>query len=104
MDFLTFKQFISIEALIVFYYLGALTAPFWLYFLLPRLIHKYDLVHTVYQQGKESLWKMVPREERLKLLALSLFAFLLLELFWRMLFEFLIGYMQMHDALVALQG
>lgn len=103
MDFLTFKTFISTEALIIFYYLGALILPIGLWLLLTWLIGKYRLLNTVYEDGKELLWKSLSRKQQTKFVALFIISFLFMELFWRMLFEFLIAYMQMRDALLQTQ-
>ena len=103
MDFLTFKTFISTEALIVFYYLGALILPIGLWLLLTWLIRKYKLLNTTYKNGKKLLWKSLNRKQQTKFVAFFIISFLFMELFWRMLFEFLIAYMQMRDALLQTQ-
>ena len=103
MDFLTFKTFISTEALIVFYYLGALILPIGLWLLLTWLIRKYRLLNTVYENGKELFWKLLSRKQQTKFVVFFIISFLFMELFWRMLFEFLIAYMQMRDALLQTQ-
>ena len=103
MDFLTFKTFISTEALIIFYYLGALILPIGLWLLLTWLVRKYRLINTAYENGKELLWKSLSRKQQTKLVFLFIISFLFMELFWRMLFEFLIAYMQMRDALLQAQ-
>lgn len=103
MDFLTFKTFISTETLIIFYYLGALILPIGSWRLLTRLIRKYRLLNTAYENGKELLWRSLGRKQQTKLVTLFIIASLFMELFWRMLFEFLIAYMQMRDALLQTQ-
>ncbi len=99
-DFLTFKSFISIEALIVFYYIGALILPIALWFVLIWLVRKYKLLNTAYKNSKEIIWNLLNTKQKIKLIALFLIAFLFMQLFWRMLFEFLIAYMQIRDALL----
>lgn len=103
MDFLTFKTFISTEALIVLYYLGALILPIGLWLLLTRLVRKYRLLNTAYENAKELLWKSLNRNQQIKFISFFVISFLFMELFWRMLFEFLIAYMQMRDALLQTQ-
>ena len=100
MDFLTFKTFISTEALIIFYYLGALILPVGLWLFLTWLINKYRLLNTAFESGKELLWKSLSRKQQAMFVAFFIIAFLFMELFWRMLFEFLIAYMQIRDALI----
>ena len=103
MDFLTFKSFISTEVLIIFYYLGALILPMGIWLLLIWLIRKFKLFRTAYENGMEITWKVLNRKQKAKLAVFFVISFLFMELFWRMLFEFLIAYMQMRDALLQLQ-
>jgi len=103
MDFLTFKSFISIEVLIIFYYLGALILPIGVWLLLTWLIRKYRLLNTAYENGKEIIWKSLSRKQQTNLVIFFVTSFLFMELFWRMFFEFLIAYMQMRDALLQTQ-
>jgi len=103
MDFLTFKSFISTEVLIIFYYLGALIFPIGIWFLNSWLIRKYKLFNTVHQSGKEVIWNSLKRKHKIMIVSFFVISFLFMELFWRMLFEFLIAYMQMRDALLQIQ-
>ena len=100
MDFLTFKSFISIKALIIFYYIGALILPVGLWLLIDWLIRKYDFFDAIYEKGKEAIWKSLNKKRQIKLLMFFIVIFLFMEVFWRMLFEFLIAYMQIRDALI----
>ena len=100
MDFLTFKTFISTEALILFYYIGALTLPTGIWFFLIWLLRKYKYINTAYENGKVIVWKSLNKQQQMKLVSFFIVTFLFLELFWRMLFEFLIAYMQIRDALL----
>ena len=101
MDFLTFKDFISIPVLIAFYYFGAIIFPFFIWILSTWLVKKYKSIDAVRAKGKQILWSALSAKQKAKLVAGFLVAFLFMELFWRMLFEFLIAYMQMRDALLA---
>jgi len=100
MDFLTFKSFISTEVLIMFYYIGALILPVGIWILLTWLIRKYRFLNATYENGKEIIWKSLNKKQQIKLVAFFISCFLFMELFWRMLFEFLIAYMQIRDALL----
>jgi hypothetical protein len=100
-DFITFKRFISIEVLILFYYMGAVILPISAWFFVTWLIKKYDLLHVAYEKGKATLWNALNTRQKSKLIAFFIFAFIFMELFWRMLFEFLIAYLQIRDALLA---
>lgn len=101
MDFLTFKSFISTEALILFYYIGALILPIGIWIFINWLIRRYELLNVAYENGKKMLWQSLNIKQQIKLVALFVFCFLFMELFWRMLFEFLIAYMQIRDALLS---
>ncbi|MDA3945461.1 MAG: DUF4282 domain-containing protein [Helicobacteraceae bacterium] len=100
MDFLTFKSFISTEALIVFYYIGAIIMPFGAWYFTIWSIRKYEIVNMSYETGKATFWKSLNLKQKSGLIIFLIASFLLMELFWRMLFEFLIAYMQIRGALV----
>ena len=55
MDFLSFKTFISTEALIGFYYLGAIILPVFSWLFINWLIGKYELLNSSYKNGKKLL-------------------------------------------------
>lgn len=101
MDFLSFKEFISIPALIVFYYLGAVVMPVFIWLLILWLIHKYPLFDNIQQAGKARLWSILTTKQKLLLAIVFILSFLMMELFWRMMFEFLIAYIQIRNALVS---
>lgn len=100
MDFLTFKSFISISALIFFYYIGAVIIPLSSWYFSAWLIRKFDAIKVIYTTVKASFWQALNGKQKSKLVILFLVSFLFMELFWRMLFEFLIAYIQMRDALM----
>lgn len=99
-DFLTFKRFISIEALMAFYYLGAFVLPAGLWLALFGIVRRYGWLKEAYESGKTLLWRSLNARQRTMFLAVFVLSFLFAELFWRMLFEFLIAYMQIRDALL----
>ena len=103
MDFLTFKSFISTEVLIVFYYIGAIILPAGTWYLVTWLIQKYELVNIAYEKGKDTIWNSLNKKQKNKLIIFLISSFIFMELFWRMLFEFLIAYMQIRDALLQSQ-
>ena len=100
MDFLTFKDFISIPILIIFYYFGAVVFPFFMWIFSTWLMKKYKVIEALHEKGKAMLWSALSNKQKVKLILAFLVAFLFMELFWRMLFEFLIAYMQIRDALL----
>ncbi len=100
MDFLTFKTFISPVALIVFYYMGAVVMPIFIWFSSRWIMKKITFMEKGYQEGKKIVWAMVSWRYKLLCGVLCLMMFLFMELMWRMMFEFLIAYMQIWEALV----
>ena len=82
-DFLTFKTFISIDILILSYYIGAVIIPIsmWL--------------------GKSYLQRKFKILDKFNIFLITLFLFLTfisMEIVWRMCFEAMIGYFQMVEA------
>ena len=89
-DILSFKTFISPYMLYVFYYMGAV--------LVPLVMLKYS--YKIYAFLKIDINKIIPKEYKLKVYSISILMFIFLEILWRMMFEFLIAYLQIRDALV----
>jgi len=112
-DFLDFRLFISPAFLFIFYYLGALVMPFAGWRMATRIKQKYWLVtDVVVEAGKDAIKEIDPADqstfdmkvlsvpEKLRLSTVAVILFVLLEIMWRMMFEFLMAYFQMRDALV----
>ena len=99
-DFLTFKTFISIEVLSVFYFIGAMILPFGSWLISMKLINSTDLLSTTYDHINTLTWQRLSKTQKLYVTLFLLFFFLFMELLWRMMFEFLIAFIQMRDALV----
>ncbi|WP_040727225.1 DUF4282 domain-containing protein [Thiomicrorhabdus sp. Kp2] len=106
-DFLTFHTLISIEVLIAFYYLGAVVIPLsilWVMVWLKQLIvNKVGDIQEVIDTGTQAVSNSLSRSSKIKWILLFTTSFVFAELFWRLLFEFLIAFMQMRDALVLTQ-
>ena len=79
-NFLTFKTFITPFFLMLFYYIGAVLVPFVIY----------------YKRG--FIIKKIAINNHAK--AFLIFIFFMLEIMWRIMFEFMIGYFQIHNALM----
>lgn len=95
-QFLNFQVFITPSVLITCYYFGALIVPFLLFYFLRKtkaIIHLIDLSGTI-KTSTNSIAK------KLKLTALFLVSFIMFQLVWRMLFEFLLAYYQIRYAIV----
>lgn len=100
MDFLIFRRFISVEALIVFYYIGAIILPIVVWVYAKLLMKKYNLISESYLKRKGFLWELLNRKQKAKLTGLFISIFIFVQLLWRILFEFLIAFIQMRDALL----
>ncbi len=92
MDFLTFETFVSIPLLISVYYLGVIVLPL-LVFVKRRGLLRYSRLAEE-QMG-------LGRVKQFFILAFFLVVF---QIFWRMMFETIIGYFQMRDYLQQLAG
>ena len=82
-DFLTFERFITQDILIVIYYFGVL--------FLPLLLWSY----------RETTIKIVSKM-KINNLFLVFIGIILMELMWRMMFEAMIAYFDMHNYLQAI--
>ncbi|WP_200387374.1 DUF4282 domain-containing protein [Thiocapsa imhoffii] len=101
MDLLTFETLISIPVLIAFYYLGAVVMPVGAWILSLILIRRVALARQAAETGLELFKTALPWRWRLLMILLFGGLFLFMELMWRLMFEYLIAFMQIRDALVA---
>ena len=101
-DFLRFKSFISPYILFIFYYMGALGLPIASWFFTIWLRKKYWGISEAYTLGKETVKRTTTKKYRIRFIFLFIFLFFSIEIMWRMLFEFLIAYLQIRDALLVL--
>ncbi|CUA97315.1 DUF4282 domain-containing protein [Thiomonas bhubaneswarensis] len=97
-DFFSFRTFISLDVLRVVYALGAIGMPLmawalWLW------LRRYALWNWMRRAAEQTTARVVPRRWRLAGMVLFVMCFLCMELMWRMMFEFIIAYLQMRDAL-----
>ena len=100
MDFLLFKTFISPIALIMFYYLGAILMPLFIWFATWWFIKKFYLIEKGHNSIKKGLWTLLSFKYKMIFTLFFIMLFLFMQLLWRMMFEFLIAYMQIREALV----
>jgi len=96
-DFLTFKTFISPSILTMMYLFGLFLMPFFLWYLFKRISPYFP--KTVLQLSEQT-WQNLSLGQKSKLLLLLFMMLLCMEICWRMMFEFLIAYMQIREALV----
>ena len=101
-DYFSFKSFISLDILRVCYALGAVVMPAagWTSWLWVK--RRYQWVDTAYGEGTSWLRHLTSPDQRLLLYAMFILFFVFAEIVWRMMFEYLIAYLQIRDVL--LQG
>lgn len=99
-DFLVFRSFVSPVALLIFYYLGAVVVPFVSWLLAAWVWRRYALVDHTAHTIRGLIEALTRPRDRWLVVAQTVLAFLFLELLWRMMFEFLMAYLQIRDALV----
>jgi hypothetical protein len=104
LDFLTFRRFLGPYVLPLIYYLGALGVPFTAWALLVWLRRRYSRLDQTLQSGGEMARLHTRRRDRIALALLFLAIFLFMELMWRLLFEYLMAFLQMREALLMLQA
>ena len=97
-DFLTFQSFISPGVLLAAYYVGALVMPVLLWLGRNRLVRRFAVLGWLDQQRQQVFQQLSSRDQWLVALAVVLL-FIFMEIVWRMMFEAMIGYFQMHDFL-----
>jgi len=98
-DYLTFRSMIGIPVLIVFYYIGALVLPAVAWLAARWLSKRMGRLAELHRQGRAWLWSSLSGRQRLLVILLFVLMFLFMELIWRLMFEYLIAFMQMRDAL-----
>ena len=102
-DFLTFRRFVAQDVLILFYYTGAVAMPLFLWFLRRRLVEVFPWCRSA-DTGIKALYGRLETGRKTVLIFSFFVLFLAMELGWRLVFEAMIGYFQMHDALMELVG
>ena len=97
-DFLNFNTFIAPDVLIFFYYIGALFIPFLLYKFRLYLLKKFSFESKV-EQKFQTLFHSLSKRDRVNVIVSMIVLFFCMELCWRIIFEAMIGYFDMHNYL-----
>lgn len=97
-DFLTFKTFVTPSLLIIFYYIGAIVIPFLSWYLTHWMTNKYFL--TLSQTMIQTIKSYTTIKQRLITYFVLFLCVFCMELMWRIMFEFVIAYFNIHDALI----
>ncbi len=95
-DFLTFKTFITPSLLVIMYIGGALVMPVVSYYLAKWIVTRY------FSKQKALFYANTTPKQRLVLLLMFLGCFFCMEIMWRVMFEFVVAYFDMHAALMKL--
>ncbi len=96
-DFLTFKTFIAPTVLLICYYLGAVVMPLVSVYMVRKLA-------PYFGQAVSNVAAHIPAKYRNRLYFAMFLAFICMEIIWRMMFEAMIAYFQMRQALVGMAG
>jgi len=97
-DFLTFKTFISIDILILSYYIGAIIIPIVIWLSKGYLQKKFKILDKL-NNSLLNLFGTMSLTKKLLSVLLFLFMFMSMEIVWRMCFEAMIGYFQIIESL-----
>jgi len=97
-DFLSFNTFITKDVLIFFYYIGAVGIPIALFLFKDYMLKHFSLVQRGYMM-LQKFYDALPKNQKRRYWSVLILLFLCAELCWRMIFEAMIGYFDMHDYL-----
>ena len=120
-EFIQFKFFIAEDVLTVFYVICAITIPLASWYFLLWVVRRYAVAMQFHKDSKYSMlfsfvmwlirkikffqkkindkitWKTLTWSQRIKFIILFLMISLFAEVFLRLIFEYLIAYMHMHE-------
>lgn len=123
LDFLQFKTFIAEDVLTVFYILCTLLLPIVTWLWLQWMLKRYAGLLRLYRANKRSWllflvlllldkllflrkrhaqslsWSSLNTRQKIKLIVVFLLMVFMAEIFLRLMFEYLIAFMQMHESL-----
>ena len=97
-NFLTFKTFISIDMLILSYYIGAVVIPIAMWLSKAYLQRKFKILDR-FNSFLVNLFGTMSLKRKIISILLFIAMFISMEIVWRMCFEAMIGYFQMIEAL-----
>lgn len=100
-NFLSFNHFITQDVLIVFYYLGAVLLPIVIYVFKDYLSEHVSFIKRI-NEKLHQIYSSFSSNEKFLFWILLVMVFFLMELFWRMMFEAMIGYFDIHEYLYKL--
>jgi len=98
LDILTFNRFVTQDVLIFFYYIGALVVPVILW-LAKDYLHKESPYFSKKIENLLHYYQRLKISNKALLWLVFITLFICMELCWRMMFEMMIGYFDMHNYL-----
>ena len=99
-DFLSFRVLMTPAILVVVYYFGAIVVPLAIILLLQNARQAAGDIPMATRRGR--LRESFLGDHRGKLVVAGVLLFIMMEIFWRMMFEFFIAYFQIHNALMGM--
>lgn len=101
-DFVSFRVLMTPAILVVVYYVGAITGPLLLIWFFRKTSQAARDVEVTPRKGR--LRESVIRDNSSMLVIITVVLVIVMEIAWRMLFEILIAYFQIHNALMQAAG
>ena len=99
-DFVSFRVLMTPAILLVVYYFGAITGPLFIIWFMRKIGRATNETSAFPRRGR--LRESIVGENKGMLITAGIIMFVLLEIFWRMIFEFFIAYFQIHNALMGM--
>ncbi|PHQ96555.1 MAG: hypothetical protein COB39_11905 [Marinosulfonomonas sp.] len=103
-DFLRFEIFIAPSVLLFCYYLGAVGIPLAAVLLVRKLFATYPALGGAAKTAGAQIKASASRKNRLRIYLAMAAVFVCMEIVWRMMFEAMIAYFQMREALMGMAG
>jgi len=97
-DFLSFRVLMTPALLVFIYYFGAIMAPLAVFLFFAKARQVASDLEAVPRRGR--LRDSLVGRHKGKIFFAALIMFIIMEIFWRMMFEFFIAYFQIHNALM----
>jgi len=97
-DYLVFNKFIAQDILIVSYYFGVIVMPILFWYLRSYVIKKVLYIQEI-ESFVGSYYSKLSSSDKRKIWFVIIVLFICMQLCWRMMFEMMVGYFDMHDYL-----
>ena len=105
-DFLSFRLLMSPVVLVVIYYTGAIAVPVLVYVYARKSLQAINQELSPSHKGylRRGIEASGIGQHKSRIIFYAVVIFIMMEFFWRMMFEFFIAYYQMHNALIKIAG